>query len=380
MIEVSAPGKVMIAGEWAVLEPGNPAVVAAVDRRARVEIRPSPDSALHLALPEFGIEDLAVDRASEGLRILGKISPKEKKAVRFLLSALEVALSVPKEPRPFRITTRSGAFSAPGGKGRRKLGFGSSAAVVVASVAGTLRFHSIEVGSPKGRMRAFKLAALAHALAQGGLGSGFDVAASVVGGVQVYTRYDGAWLARRVEAKVPLRELAETEWPGLSLEALPPLPELVLLSGWTGGSASTPEMIRRIEAWRRKSEATYREILTEIREVVEELVRAWRGRDREAVLRGVSRNGVLLRRLGEASGVEIETPDLRTLSAAAEAAGGAGKPSGAGGADVGLAVGFGPEFEGRFVENLGESGPIVPIPVEIAGEGFRIENDEASPL
>ena len=38
MTVVSAPGNVFVAGEWAVLEPGNAAVVAAINRRMQAHI------------------------------------------------------------------------------------------------------------------------------------------------------------------------------------------------------------------------------------------------------------------------------------------------------------------------------------------------------
>lgn len=41
MIEVTAPGKLYIAGEYAVVEPGHPAIIAAIDQFISVSIGPA---------------------------------------------------------------------------------------------------------------------------------------------------------------------------------------------------------------------------------------------------------------------------------------------------------------------------------------------------
>ena len=57
----SAPGKLMILGEYAVLE-GHPAIVAAITRRITVTLEPRPDQILHiqsdLANHQTTIQDL----------------------------------------------------------------------------------------------------------------------------------------------------------------------------------------------------------------------------------------------------------------------------------------------------------------------------------
>ena len=44
MIEVTAPGKLYIAGEYAVVEPGHPAIIAAIDQFISVSIGPTKKS------------------------------------------------------------------------------------------------------------------------------------------------------------------------------------------------------------------------------------------------------------------------------------------------------------------------------------------------
>ncbi len=55
-VTASAPGKLVLTGEYAVLE-GAPAVVLAVSRRARVHLRDSEDADWHIDAPDLGIRD-----------------------------------------------------------------------------------------------------------------------------------------------------------------------------------------------------------------------------------------------------------------------------------------------------------------------------------
>ncbi|MBL8620673.1 MAG: hypothetical protein JNK64_05190 [Myxococcales bacterium] len=145
----TAPGKIMLAGEYAVLD-GGTAVVIAVDRRVRATVGPAP-----VALSEF------LAAAAEALdRDVGAAAAAALRAV----------------------TVDSEALRQDG----HKLGLGSSAAATVAAVAAAL--HA--VGGFE-RARVGRLAAAAHAAAQGrrgAAGSGADIAASTWGGAIAFTR------------------------------------------------------------------------------------------------------------------------------------------------------------------------------------------------
>jgi phosphomevalonate kinase len=145
---VTAPGKVLWAGEYAVLE-GAPAVVTAVDRRVIARVKEShqpPSPFLRAVADEL--------RREHGETLARRLS---------------------------RIDVDSSRLQQDG----KKLGLGSSAAVTVAATAAAL--------APIRPTRAMvhRLAHRAHALAQehkGARGSGADVAASVHGGALVVQR------------------------------------------------------------------------------------------------------------------------------------------------------------------------------------------------
>ena len=148
---VSVPGSLMLFGEHAVLR-GAPAVVTAVDQRMRVTRRPTRDGQLRIvsALGEYQspITEL-----------------RDDDRFRFLLEAVR------------RAGPRSGLEVEVASEFSSTIGFGSSAAVTVGTVA---LLH------PEADKRAIFDEALAVVRAVQGRGSGGDVAASVFGGFLGY--------------------------------------------------------------------------------------------------------------------------------------------------------------------------------------------------
>ncbi|MCC7070683.1 MAG: hypothetical protein IT383_05135 [Deltaproteobacteria bacterium] len=138
MTTASAPGKLVLCGEYAVLE-GHAAVVAAVDVRARAAIAAAPSAPLVAAV--------CAAARSRGLVV------------------------------PAAIAVDTAAFSA----GGRKLGLGSSAAAAVAAAG--LIVHGARGALDAGtRELTWQIARDAHRAFQGG-GSGIDVAAACYGGL-----------------------------------------------------------------------------------------------------------------------------------------------------------------------------------------------------
>lgn len=147
----SAPGKVVLSGEYAVLR-GAPAVAAAVDRRAVVAVEPGDSETICIGLG-------------------GRTDTR-------LLDCVLEALG--RELPDARLTLNTTAFS----DGSNKLGLGSSAALTVALAAAL---------APEGPgKRLLDTAQEAHRAFQQGRGSGVDVAASWAGGIIVYRMQDAA--------------------------------------------------------------------------------------------------------------------------------------------------------------------------------------------
>lgn len=277
MSRARAPGKLVLSGAYAVLD-GAPALVAAVDRYALA------DSAREAT---FVTEEVAAALAAGALR----------RAPWFDASPLRTAL--------------------PDGS-TRKLGLGSSAAILVASLgamsadsAGGIDLAALE-----------RAAIVAHRAAQGG-GSGIDVVTSVRGGV----------LACRRGADGALSVRAATLPEGLVLTVL--ASEL---------SASTSELVAKVRAFAAADPLAYARLMGATAEAAEEAAAT---RSATAFVEAVRRQHSALGDLGDLAGAGIRTPELARLAQRAQAEGAAFGPSGAGGGDVCFHVGLtgpSPEF------------------------------------
>ena len=76
MTHVSAPGKLFLSGEWAVLEVGNPGIVAAVNKRVHAEVEEA--DSISVSIGDFGIKDLGAKFDGKQLSWERELSEKEK--------------------------------------------------------------------------------------------------------------------------------------------------------------------------------------------------------------------------------------------------------------------------------------------------------------
>ncbi len=370
MIKVSAPGKLMVAGEWAVLEVGNPAIVAAVDKRVFAEIRESDNDYIEITLDDFNIKNKKAVFDGQELSI-EDVDGEEKEKLKFIKGAIESALKYLGVCRPFRIRSWGEMSQIRLAGETKKIGFGSSAAAAAAAVAAVLAFNGHSISERKTRDIIYKLSAMAHYYAQGKVGSAFDVAASTYGGVFVYKRLDEKWLIKEMESGRPARDIAGSRWPGFSVEHLSIPDSFEMLVGWTKGSASTSAMIRQMNLFREKSPDEYKKCFDNIAGLVNELIKEWKKGNKERILELLRKNEDLLRELGQKSGVNIETPELKKLSDIANRCGGAGKLSGAGGGDCGIAVSFDKNISDAVRKEWKKAG-LYLIDAKIDMEGVKV--------
>jgi len=372
MVEVSAPGKLFFSGEWAVLEVGNPGLVAAVNKRvhAKVEGLESGDksskepgketSKISVSIRDFGIEDLKAEYDGNELKWERSLSEKEQEDTKFMKASIETALKylgAGKESKPFKIESWGELSQITLEDGQtKKIGFGSSAASVVTTIAGILKFNGQDIESKQAKDRIYKLSAMTHYFAQGKVGSAFDVAASTYGGIFVYKRFDSKWLIGQIEAGKTVKELADMEWPSFKAEPLE-IPEgFRLLIGWTKESASTSAMVKQLNSWAEGNKDEYKRLYDQIADLVRELIHEWKAKNKERIIELLLRNENHLRELGQASGVNIETEGLRLLSDIAKQNQAAGKLSGAGGGDCGIGVCFDGSVADKVKQAWKESG------------------------
>ncbi|MFE1082916.1 phosphomevalonate kinase [Brevibacterium sediminis] len=362
MIETRAPGKLFIAGEYAVVEPGQPAVLIAVDRCITVRLTES-EGAGRIHSSEYGQAPVVWRREDDGEHIIVDERPFD-----YVLSAIstveELRSGRGASPRYFDLEISSELNDSDG----RKFGLGSSAAVTVATIAALDKFYRLGLTLTE----RFKLAVLAT-IAISTKASGGDLAASTFGGWIRYSSPDRAALHAHREAHGVVSAMSCPEWAGCSARRVTPPSSLDLLVGWTGSPASTEHLVTRVHTPRERTDESSSEsspaaqkprplvsFAAESHTLVDDLVAAFDADDAEASLTTIRSVRGLLRRLSDSTGSLIETEALHDLCEIAETHGAAAKPSGAGGGDCGIALAH-PHTEAQTILSGWEAAGIRPL-------------------
>jgi phosphomevalonate kinase len=208
------------------------------------------------------------------------------------------------------------AFFDGGRGGPSKLGLGSSAALTVALVSALQIWSEGGLAEPATR-RLQQLVGI-HREIQGGVGSGIDVAASLLGGILRFQLADDGSVG----------EAAPIDFPE----------QLRMVFVWTGRSASTGDFLGRLRDCRETGTTEIDSVLDELSEVSSAGVEAVVAGSTDAFLEHVDLFWSALERLGAAIGMPVLSEEHRSLRGIAENVGVHYKPSGAGGGDFG--VGF----------------------------------------
>lgn len=328
MIEVSAPGKLYIAGEYAVVEPGHPAIIVAVDQFITVSLEQTKNVGSITSF-QYGNLPILWRRHNDQL-----VLDKRENPFHYILAAITLTEKYAKELNKslafFSLTVDSELDSSNG----RKYGLGSSAAVTVATVKALCQFYELEDTDEL----VFKLAALAH-LSVKSNGSCGDVAASVYGGWIAFTTFDREWVTSQQEKRnYSIKELIEGDWPCLSILSLNPPVDLRLVIGWTGSPASTSDLVDEVTSKRKRDQEAYEQFLEDSKQCVNLMIEGFQTNDILLIQQQIRRNRNLLVKMSQDTGVVIETPALTQLCNVAEQYHGAAKSSGAGGGDCGIVL------------------------------------------
>lgn len=228
MTKIFVPGKLFLAGEYAITQPGNLALIVAVETGLTITIETASDRSIItsnvITTPlVFDIDRLSHDYHDEW---------------RFVRAAIQIMHDyvylndLLADFNNVHITISSDLNSATG-----KLGLGSSAAVTVAVVKAITQHFHLKLDL----LTQFKLAALAHLHVQqnGSLG---DVAAIAFGGAIAYTSPDLSSL--NVNNHQWLNPtFVDKSWPLLSITPLPWPTDWQLVLGATHESADTAKAV-----------------------------------------------------------------------------------------------------------------------------------------
>jgi phosphomevalonate kinase len=348
-LRASAPGKVVLLGEYAVLD-GAPALVMAANRRAVADIEPSDVPGVWIHAPDVHAQPVRVEVTPDGAlrwheggdaadRFTLVTGVLRGLVARGLVSAARLRCRL-------RLDTAAFFWRDSGDK----LGLGSSAALTVALASGLRAF--VEDGqAPADRATWLRELLRLHREFQSGRGSGLDVAASLYGGTIRYTL---------AASDAPVAE--PVIWP----------PALSRLMVWSGHSASTSRFLADLDAWRTREPARSAELMGNLGKITEMGAAAAAAGAAPALLRAVRDFGARLQSLGEAAKIHILTPEHLRIRQLVEAAGGVYKPCGAGGGDLGMAVIPGVTEGRRLSEVLAQAGfGLVDLSEDT--DGLRIE-------
>ncbi len=316
-ITVSAPGKLMLLGEHAVLH-GSPCIVTAVNQRMFVSVETINEPFFILDAPEVEIKNY-----KKPLSRLGK--DKIEKGARFVEIAVLNFLSLYPQKSGFKITTKS-QFSP-------LFGFGSSSASTVCTLKALSSLFKVNLDNKKLFDIAYKTV-----LDVQSTGSGFDVAAAIFGGT-IYFITGGKVIK-------PLK-----------VKSLP------LTVGYSGTKADTTEMINLVSKKSQKFPRVIEEIYAQIAKLVDLSKKLIEKKDWQTLGELMNFNQAYLSALG------VSTKKLDGMISAARVSGAYGaKLSGAGGGDCMIAIGSNPKIKSA-IQKIG--GRVINVKTNV--EGVRVE-------
>ena len=304
MTIVKTCGKLYWAGEYAVLEPGQLALIKAIPIYMTAEINASDAYRFYSDMFYYSV-DMRPDSSYALIQETVAI-------VEEYLTAQGVEL------QPFSLDIR-GKMEREG----KKFGLGSSGSVVVLVIKAMLAFYERLAD----RELLFKLAS-AVLLKRGDNGSMGDIACIVSEDLVLYQSFDREKVAQWLE-KEDLKTVLARDW-GFSIRSVEPALEFDFLVGWTKEVAVSSHMVKQIK---NNMNASF---LQASKDTVINLVKALEVGQEETIIALLEQASQLLEGLSS----DIYTPSLRQLKDASRDLKAIAKSSGAGGGDCGIALSF----------------------------------------
>jgi phosphomevalonate kinase len=316
----TAPGKLILTGEYAVLQ-GAPALVIAVNRRVVATRRTAPR----------GSSPFLLAVADEIAKRYGADHPATR-------AAMEIVVD-------------SSMFY----QGKEKLGLGSSAAVTVAATALALAGDSpVPVID---RDAVLQIASEAHAAAQGprgSRGSGADIAAAVHGGVIAFQKTspdriawpsDAAKRGRAITFDGPYNfgePTPQTTQEQRTAERLDWPSGVRVLTFYTGSSGDTATLVAAVARGREANSVAVDAAMKSIEQASRAACQACAMRAPEiankALIAALALGSAAIDQLAAAAGVRLVPDCVTAARGALTRLGGTAKTTGAGGGDIGIAV------------------------------------------
>lgn len=296
----SAPGKLVVAGEYAVLE-GFEALSISVDRRVLVSVKDSSTPSLQ-----------------ESGSVVGCVV-RELKERGFTLPKIDLEID-------------SSALHLSSDRSSMKIGLGSSSAVAVAVTSALL--HELDL-NPKGKL-CFEMAQNAHRRFTRRRGSGIDIATSFYGGAIRFTK--------RLRHQIIVKPCTPT------------IDHRCLMVVHTGIKQSTAAYLKRVKDSKYRESQTYKEAMKGIGAAALGIIDCFTSTDSTDTMwprlcSTVAEHNRWMDLLSQVSQINILGEAHLQINAIAEKYEGAAKPSGAGGGDITLCF-IKPEHHQAFLTDL----------------------------
>lgn len=299
--ETKTPGKLYLAGEYAVLTPNQPALVMSIPIYMQAKIEQSQTFELYSDLFDYSatrVPDSNYALIQESISVFEDFLGRDLQAFRLIIT---------------------GKLGSQG----KKYGLGSSGSVVILILKALAGLYKLSLSKDE----LFKLAAYVL-LKRGDNGSMGDLAAISHEDLVYYQSFDRQKIARKITQQ-SLLDLLSEDW-GYVIVPVKKNIALEVLVGWTGQPAISSYLIKEVKGAITDDFITQSAILTQqVREAIED------GNIAD-LTESFSRLGQLLKDLHPA----IVSPRLTDLIVLAEEQGAIAKSSGAGGGDCGLALLF----------------------------------------
>jgi phosphomevalonate kinase len=317
-VVASAPGKLVLLGEYAVLC-GAPSLVVAVDRRCLAQIEPSPDDNCHIEVCLSQSQQRTFPSTGfSGFELVDLVTGSDDQL----------------EHPPWRARLDSSEFFS----GETKLGLGSSASALTVWTGAWASYTGQR--APEADASSLQVLIALHREFQGGAGSGLDIAASLIGGALIY-------------------QLGPGGVPDICSVALP---NSVGFTGiFTGRAASTRDLVVAFSEWRSARPIEAEQHLQVLSQIAEDGCSAVRENDAGGFLVALASYGQRLEKLGEDIGSDIVSREHQEIARQANRFDVVYKVSGAGGGDLGVAVSRDPEAMAAFRASIGENYLVVDL-------------------
>lgn len=371
-----APGKILWIGGYSVLERPNVSYVTAVKAFVNVHVKPNGGNSVELNAPQLGMN------AKGSISSEGKLNIEVPKELILLKTSVEMAARYSAASgaklEGFAVDTKSDdAFSYTVSVDKiAKSGLGSSAALTVATVAAVMKAFGLKANKQK----VHKLAQIAHSIATGKVGSGFDIASACYGSI-LYTRYSPELITNLPAeySNKDLLKLVKKKWDH-TVEKLP-LPKgfEVTFANFVGESMITTASLGSVSEFKKNDPQKYNDIMRRINDenlrAVETLQKIVQGHtDLTGAFKNFFENGRLLtKELGVLSNVAVEPDDCTKLIEESKQNGAfVAKLPGAGGKDAISAISITKDDQKRLRIFWKKKKELALLKIKISKKGFDV--------